>query len=135
MSLVEIHWQPSDRQLRQFSAICLVAPAILAWLATHDPSWAVGIGAIGAALGVLGLWRPPIVRPLFVGLSLITAPIGMVLGECALLIVYLLVVTPIGWLLRALGKDPLDKQPESSCATYWDEHTTVDEPRQYYRQF
>lgn len=135
MPLIEIHWNPNNRQLRQFSAICLAAPALLTWWLTHSLKWSVGIGSGGVAVGLAGFWKPSIVRPVFVGLSALTAPIGMVLGECAVLVVYLLVVTPIGVLLRSLGKDPLHKRPAPSQATYWDDLSSTDQPAQYYRQF
>ena len=32
MKLIEINWQPTDRQLRQFGVICLVALPALGWL-------------------------------------------------------------------------------------------------------
>ena len=41
------------------------------------------------------------------------------IGRCVLLVFFILVVTPLGWLLRLLGKDPLQLKRPPSTATYW----------------
>ena len=134
MALVEVHWNPTSRQLRQFSAICLVAPAALTWLATHSSSATTIVGAIGVVVAATGWLFPPIIRPLFVALSVLTAPLGMVMGEITLLIVYLGVVTPIGWTLRVLRGDPLAKRPDRDAISYWESRSSPKDVRQYYHQ-
>ena len=66
MPLVEIHWNPSDRQLRQFGFICLGAPAAIAWVWTADPRWAMTAFVVGVLIALTGWARPQSIRPLFV---------------------------------------------------------------------
>ncbi|MCA9174873.1 MAG: hypothetical protein KDB14_10370 [Planctomycetales bacterium] len=134
MPLVEIHWRPSTRQLRQFALIAVAGMPLGAYLLTHSFSKAAIGLAVGACVGVAGWVAPQVLRPLFVGLSVLTAPIGMVVGEIAMIVIFALVVTPIGVALRLLGRDPLAKSPDES-ASYWEPHSADDSPSQYYRQF
>lgn len=119
MKLVEMNWRPTDRQLRQFGAIGLIALPLLGWL------WSAGIlgigilAAIGLLLAALGLVYPQSLRPIFVGLSLVSLPIGCVVSELALLVVFYGVFLPIGLLLRLLGRDPLDRKLDAQARSYW----------------
>ena len=119
MKLVEMNWHPTDRQLRQFGLIGLVALPLLGWL------WSAGmlgigiLAAVGLALAVLGLTYPQSLRPIFVGLSLISLPIGWVVSELALLVLFYGVFLPIGLLLRLLGRDPLDRKFDAQASSYW----------------
>lgn len=45
--------------------------------------------------------------------------ISRVLGRVLLLLFFLFILTPVGWILRLLGKDPLQLKPNSNTKTYW----------------
>ena len=40
-------------------------------------------------------------------------------GRCVLLVFFIFVMTPLGWLLRLMGKDPLQLKRPPGAATYW----------------
>ena len=40
-------------------------------------------------------------------------------GRCVLLILFIFILTPLGLILRLLGKDPLQLQRPSDAITYW----------------
>ena len=40
-------------------------------------------------------------------------------GRCVLLVFFILIVTPLGWLLRLVGKDLLQLKRPPSAPTYW----------------
>ncbi len=42
-----------------------------------------------------------------------------VLGHVVLAALFVLVVTPLGWLVRRLGKDPLQIKPQRDARTFW----------------
>src|SRR5262249_34271547 len=75
------------------------------------------LGSFGAALVLLGLVAPATLGPIYRGwmrlglvLSKVTTPIFMA-------VVYFVVLTPTGWLMRAFGKHPL--RPRAVDGSYW----------------
>ena len=41
------------------------------------------------------------------------------IGRCVLLLFFLVVITPVGWVLRLAGKDSLQLKRPAGAATYW----------------
>jgi hypothetical protein len=85
VKLVEINWDPTDRQLRQFGAISVVAFPGIAWLWGGSQAWIVPLAATGVAMAVCGWFRPRLLRPFFLGITIAAIPIGLVVGELAML--------------------------------------------------
>ena len=133
MALVEINWNPPNRQLKQFGAVSLFAlPLIgLLWKAT----WPVigMLAAIGGVIAVLALIFPRAVKPLFVGLSVLTIPIGILVGEIVLLSVFVLVFVPMGLVFRLIGRDSL-RLRRKQTTTWWQEKSQPRGAASYYRQ-
>jgi hypothetical protein len=136
--MIEIRWNPSPRQLRWFAAVwfplfCLLAGWIVgrateAWLA-------VGIAwAVAAALALVGWLVPPLIRPAYRGLVVVTAPIGWVVSYVLLGLVYFVVLAPIGVVLRLTGRDPLRLRGPGPARTLWKPVETATDPRHYLRQ-
>jgi hypothetical protein len=74
-------------------------------------------------------------RPVFVALSIAAAPLGFVLGEAALLVLFFGVFFPIGLSMRIVRRDPLEKQFERDAASYWRSLDPPSDAASYYRQF
>ena len=120
MSIVEINWRPSDRQLRQFGVIACLALPLIGWLWSGGTLAVVGWCAVaGGVLGGVGLWRPRYLKPVFVVLTLVVLPIGMLLGEVALLVIYFGVFLPIGLIFRLIRRDALQLTFQPTAKTYW----------------
>ena len=135
--MIEINKNPSPRTLRQFSIAGGVFAAIVGYLfMTPGGSLIVPatIWSLGAAVAVLGLIKPPLVLWVYLGMSWLTAPIGIVISLTVLAIVYYIVVTPIGLVMRLLGNDPLGRRREPDAETYWRKRKEP-EPNRYFRQF
>lgn len=109
--MIAIQWNPSTKQLRQFAGIWFPAfCALVGWSIGHKTGhWSeVEIGwVLAGVLSVGGLVLPALIRPIFVGLILLTFPIGWVVSHLLLGLIFYGVVTPIGLLLRMMGHDPL----------------------------
>ena len=45
--------------------------------------------------------------------------LGTIMTRVLLTLVFVLVVTPIGLILRLVGKDPMHRKPDPSKETYW----------------
>ncbi len=135
MRLFEVPWNPSDRQLRQFGAIALVALPALAWLWTSGgPALVLGAAGLGVAAAVVGWVRPRWLRPVFVGLCLITMPIGMVVSEVVLLVVFYSMFVPLGLLFRVAGRDSLQRKLDPKATSYWQPKRQPSGPASYLRQ-
>ena len=113
--MIAIQWNPSTKQLRQFAGIWFPAfCGLVGWsIARNTGYWhEVEIGwAIAGIISIAGLVFPPLIRPIFVGLILLTYPIGWVVSHVLLGLIFYGVVTPIGLLLRATGHDSLNLNP------------------------
>jgi hypothetical protein len=143
MKLIDIQWTPTDRQLKQFGGVCLIALPVLGWVVTGRPrTWETinlpvlsGLAGAGLVIAVLGFIKPQTLKWLFVAASLITFPIGLVVGELAQLLVFLFVFTPIALIFRLIGRDSLQRKIDRQANSYWQPKSQPRNSRSYYRQF
>lgn len=135
MSLVEINWSPTSRQLRQFGVLCLVVLPLLGWLWRAN-AWGIGIlVGVAVAIAVAAFWQPRLVRPVFVGLILLTAPIGMIVGELALLLMFFAIFFPISLWSRIVRRDALQLRIDREADTYWQSKSEPKDAAGYYRRY
>jgi len=126
----------SPKELRLFAGLVLPAfSAALAWM-VHGrfPAAVVPLVAIGVVLGIAGLVRPAIAAAVYRGLTLALFPIGWVVSHVLLAVVYYLLLTPIGLVLRASGRDPLHRKIQPEAPSYWIERDGPRAPDTYFRQ-
>lgn len=135
MKLLEINWAPTDRQLRQFGAVCLVALPLVGWIWGASTQTLGLLAGIGLLIAIVAMLFPRAVKPLFLGLMLIALPIGMVVSEIAMLLIFCLIFLPIGLLFRLMGRDALQRSIDRDAASYWQEKKPPENISQYYRQF
>lgn len=86
-------------------------------LGGRDPRWVVlGFAAIFAAIAMLmpSLLRVP--NRLWFKLGLL---LGAIVAPIVMALVYLFAFVPIGAIMRAAGKDPLDTRLEPAAESYW----------------
>lgn len=134
MKLIEINWQPTDRQLRQFGIICLVALPTVAWLWGGGASIVIVFALIGLMLTLVGLAAPTILKPVFLALTIVATPIGMVIGELAMLFIYFGVFVPFGLFFRIIRRDSLQLRLERGKESYWEPKRQPTDIASYYRQ-
>ena len=100
----------STRELRKFGLVVGAAFAVLGGILwwQDSPRAALVLWCIGGALMALGMLLPALLGPVYrawMGLAMllsrVTTPI--IMG-----VLYFLVMTPMGWLLRGLGHRPLE---------------------------
>ena len=138
MGLVEINRDPDERTLRQFGRIAAVAvPALTWWFTRPVGVTATMVVAIGVGLAALiaAQVRPCVLKHPFVGLSLATAPIGLIVGELVTLVMFFVVLMPLGLVFRALGRNPLDWRFRRDATTYWTMKSQPRDAASYFRQF
>ncbi len=62
---------------------------------------------------------PALLKPLNTGMVIIGMMIGWVMTRIILGIMFYLIITPMGWLMKLIGKDQLGLKIDRSAATYW----------------
>jgi hypothetical protein len=137
VAMMEINWNPTRKELRQFGFLCVVFfGGLAAWgFHKHGPSLGVEAMAAAAAVGgVLGALAPQLLKPVFVGWMVAAFPIGWTVSHLLLGFIFFFVLTPIGLLLRILGHDPMSRGFDRDAKTYWIPHETAPVAR-YFRQF
>jgi hypothetical protein len=135
--MIAIQWNPERKQLRQFAGLWFPAfCALLGWIiGVKSGQWtAVKMGwAVCGLLSVAGIVDPPAIRPIFVGLILLTYPIGWVVSHLLLGAIYYLLFLPIGLVLRITGHDPLQLKPPPGN-TLWKTPVGKTDAASYLRQ-
>jgi hypothetical protein len=138
MNWSDLPLNPSRRTLRQFGGLCVVFFGFLAarsWMAHPDGRTALVLGALAAAGGVLGLIAPSLLRPVFVGALVLAFPIGWVVSRVILVLMFGLVIIPLGFVFRLQGRDVLGLKRRGDDATYWVAKPAPSDLKSYFRQF
>lgn len=135
---MSIQRNPSRRQLAAFAVAWMVFFGIAGGLVLRN----TGSGVAAAVCWLLALvvpaggWlSPALLRIVYLGMAYAALPLGLLISILLLAIVYYLVVTPIGLLLRVCGYDPLGRRFDREAATYWQPRQEVDDTGRYFRQF
>ena len=89
------------------------------------------VGVAGAAL-VLASRRRGIAW--YRAWMLAAMPIGWVLSHAMMVAVFYGVVTPVGLLMRMMGRDPMTREFDQAAATYWVEHQQPGDQKRYFKQ-
>ena len=135
--MIEINKNPKAKELSQFGIIWLPALLLLlVWMITsrlETRLWTILLSVLAGLSMGLGVLQPMILKPIFVGLQYLTWPIGMVVSYVLLAIVFYLLITPVGMLLRLFGYDPVDKRMR--IGSMWHVREPVIEQASYFRQF
>jgi hypothetical protein len=138
MQWSDIPRDPPQRMLRQFAGMwLLLLGALGAWQewARENHTAAMILALVALAVGVPGLLRPSLVRPVFVGAMIVTFPIGWVVSKTLLAVVYYGLFTPIALAFRLTGRDVLARRRNPAATTYWAPKPAATDPRSYFRQF
>ena len=145
--LVELNLNPDLKTLRQFGVIAFIGFGLLAVLAYYEKLiFAFGLGdarltvvgvfvAIGTLALFLSLVFPKANRFLYVGLTLLAFPIGFVLSYVIMGTLFFLVITPVGLVMRLLGKNPLEVGFDSAAGSYWRDSRRRRPAESYFKQF
>ena len=138
MALTELNLNPSKKDLKWFGLMMGLFFGVLGglcWWKFSAPNAARTLWVIGTVSTAIYYAVPRIRWWVFAGWMVAAYPIGWVLSHVLLAGVYYLVVTPIGLIMRAVGRDPLQRKFDRDAKTYWVEHRTETDPSRYFRQF
>lgn len=139
----DVNWNPDLSARRSFAVSLVIGfPAIaivfgvLGRLKTHawNPFF-LWLGLIGLAAGVLFRLVPQIAKPFYLGWYFIACCIGVVVSNLMFGLFFYLVLTPIGLVMRAFGRQTLRKGFDRTKPTYWADAEKGVEASRYYQQF
>ena len=143
----QLNLNPDQKTLRGFGFAGVVAFGLLGFLvwksgglfgfkfgsATQPVAYT--LWALGGICGFLSLVAPKANRPLYVLLTLVGYPIGLVVSTVLMALLFFGLITPIGLIGRLIGRDPLDRKWDSSATTYWHTRETPPATDRYFKQF
>ena len=120
---MRIKLKEDPREWKKFTAATAVLLSLLAvslWKRRILPPLMLGVILTFLALAMLVcLVRPRWFRLLYrVGMSIGSA-MGQVIGVILLALFFLLVLTPVAWILRLLNRDPLKLKKDLQATSYW----------------
>jgi len=138
MAIVDINWNPSKKELKVFSLLLIVFFAIVAWLA-HGKGASIETTSLiaggGAIVGIAGVLSPAFIRVVYVVWMAAVFPIGFVVSNVVLAVVFYGVVWPIGLLTKLTDRNALQSGLDRETKTYWNVRQSVKDPRRYFRQY
>ena len=145
--MLKINLNPSITQLRQFGYLAVVALGIIATLA-YFKKGLLGFGfgestpliaglllGTGLLLGLFSVLAPKLNRFPFLALTLVTYPIGLCLSYVIMVFLFYGVITPVGLILRLVGKDLLKRRFDPDATTYWVSPQERRSKKDYFKQF
>ena len=136
--MITVNRNPTQRDLRIFGMLltcfAFVVVALILWQ-FDSPRWAFRIGGVMSFLVMAYAAFPWIRRPVYFGWMIAAYPFGMLVSFLILLLLYYVLLTPIGWLRRIFVGDPLTRTWDTEARSYWSDRETSADPERYLRQY
>jgi len=139
MSLVEINWNPDEKQLRGFGAVALIATSaislLLYYLKDLPVFWAAVIFLAGLIIFLSSRLYLRLTKLFYLILTAVTAPIGFVLSFLLMAVFFFLLITPLSIVFRLIGRDPLNRRFDPDAKSYWLARQEPDVLDRYFHQY
>ena len=138
MPLIEINKNPSPRELRWFGLMLVAFCGLVSGLLYAKFHWPVAAwipitaGSVAAAVYYL---VPAVRRTIYLGWMYTFLPLGMLTSFMLLAAIYFFVFTPIGLMMRLVGRERLPRRFDPQAKTYWIARPPARPPESYFRQF
>ena len=139
MSLIEIDWDPKSKQLQNFGKIALAASVVISLLLYLFKGvaiqWSLIIFAVGCIIFIISMISIKLTKMIYLGMILLTMPIGWVISFILMAAFYFLLLAPLGFIFRLMGRDPLCRKFDPTAKSYWLSRQTPKGLEQYFHQF
>lgn len=138
MTWADVDLHPSHRVLRQFAAAWLLVLGGLGadqWFLRGNSRGGIALVLVALVVGAIGVLRPHAIRWLFVGCTVAAFPLGWIVSQVMLLVLFVGVVTPVALFFKLTGRDRLWRRRMPERSTYWKPKTPVHDVRRYLRQY
>lgn len=112
--------EPTKRDLNILALLflgigCAIGAYLLFWKGSSNGYIWMGIGVVLCVARLI----PPLFRTIYrfwVGLSVV---LGYFISRIILTVLFFVVVMPIGFVMRLVGKDPMERKLDPDAPTYW----------------
>jgi hypothetical protein len=139
MALIDINWKPDRNELRKFGATSMAMLILIAlvgyWLEHLTAVWSLYLCTAGLVIFILSRISAILIKPFYLLLYTIALPIGFVLTNILMAVIYFIILTPIGLIFRLIRRDPLRRKFNPRTRTYWLPHRNPDSLKRYFNQF
>ncbi len=130
--------EPTSRDLTILALLFLIIPSAIGgfklwWSGNESGYYWIGVGVVLGALRLV----PPLFRQVYRGWIAFSIILGYFVSRLLLTLLYFLVITPTGLIMRLVGKDPMERRIDKSAETYWISRDTEEDYsiERYERQF
>ena len=137
--MLDINWNLSRRELRQFGLIWLPLFAAVVGYLLHRKTgaWTVPmtLWVVAGVAALVALVAPERLRPFVVGWMVAAYPIGWTISHLVLGITYFVLFTIFGLTLRLFGYDPLERRKPADRRSHWHPRRERRAAASYFKQF
>ncbi len=137
--MVIINWNPDKKFLRTFGLTALLAAICIFFVLYLSKGLAFQFSLIifivGLIIFVLSRASLKVTRLIYLGLTLVTLPIGLAVSFIVLAIFYFLLLTPLALIFRLKGRDVLGLKFKTDSKSYWEKRTGTETLERYFHQF
>ncbi len=136
--MIELTRKPTTQALRWFGVIMLVffsTFAAVAYFKLRARGVAYGLVGVGALLCVVFYSVRALRVPMYLAWMRIFFPLGWIVSHAILVVIYYAIVTPIGFVLRIAGYDPMRRRFDRGAKSYWVPLRHDQGLSQYFRQY
>ncbi len=141
--LQEVKELPAEsKDLRKFSITVGIAFVVLWAIFAYVIPYLLGKGAdvpllwqIGVGLAVVGSLVPLVVKPLFYAWMTMALMLGWFMTRVLLTIFFFVVLTPVAFVFRVIGRDALHRKLDREADSYWIEKEYLIPDRTRFEKF
>lgn len=125
------------KELKKFGltigAVLFLIGAVLLLLNRFTYPFFMSAGILFAAAGIL---FPVVLKPIQILWMTLAVIMGFIMTRVILSILFYIVITPIGFLMRIAGKDLLNEKFDKKSGSYWNKRETIEYKKEFTeRQF
>jgi hypothetical protein len=136
--MIDVAGKPTQSTLRWFGLIMLVffvSLAVMARFKLHAPQASmvlVGCGLVAA----LAFYAVRSLRvPMYLAWMRVFFPLAWFVSHAIVAVIYYLVLTPIGLIMRLVGRDPMRRRFDRNASTYWAHTRRNPSLSDYFKQY
>ena len=139
VSMDQLQTSHSTRELRWFGWLFAVFNFALAYFFVRP--WGVGWpvytlwGAVVTILVVIYYSLPRYQSKIYRGWLTLVSPIGSLVTQAILCVIFCLIIVPVGWIMKRIGYDPLDRKVDRQQISYWNARKSDSIARDYFKQY
>lgn len=139
MALIDINWDPNRKDIRSFGlagfVILTAVSLVLFFVKGFSFEVCLVIFLSGLVIFLTSIISFKLGRLIYLGLTLVTFPIGLFISFLLMSIFYFGLITPVGVFFRLIGRDALSRKFEPDVTSYWIDRKKITDIKRYFHQF